>query len=114
MGRVAAVSQGLGALQAAAQLESLLQDKACFVDKLKTDSARMSGSLEPLTLPDCGRSHIGNTGELTKQDERMRSLTADKKALQDQVTAAAAGAALLEGDMEELQNKLRTVPLHFT
>jgi hypothetical protein len=111
---VAAVPQGLGALQAAAQLESLLQDKACFVDKLKTDSARMSGSLEPLTLPDCGRSHIGNTGELAKQDERMRSLTADKKALQDQVTAAAAGAALLEGDMEELQNKLRTVPLHFT
>jgi hypothetical protein len=44
----------------------------------------------------------------------MRSLTADKKALQDQVTAAAAGAALLEGDMEELQNKLRTVPRHFT
>lgn len=43
---MAAVPQGLGALQAAAQLESLLQDKACFVDKLKTDSARMSGSLE--------------------------------------------------------------------
>ncbi len=39
----------------------------------------------------------------------LRSLTA----LQDQVTAAA-GAALLEGDLEELQSKLRTVPQHFT